>query len=110
MEERLGINDNMTGLNVVAPKLSCNLGNYGAVDGQQKIGKSLPLLQDLAAGYNRSRMSCKLAAIPDMTGNDKDSFPFMKGPDSRICTHRATTKVVRMKHGQNKGQLTFIPG
>lgn len=91
MAERLGMNDHMTVLNVVATKLSCNLRNYGVVDGHQIIGKSLSLLQDLAAGYSSSRLLCKLATIQDMIANhDEDSFPFMKGPDSRMGRHRTT--------------------
>lgn len=91
MAERLGMNDHMTVLDVVASKLSCNLRNYGVVDGVQIIAKSLTLLQDLAAGYSSSRLLCKLSTIREMIANhDEDHFPFMKGPDSRMGRHRTT--------------------
>lgn len=91
MAERLGMKDHMIVLDVVASKLACNLRNYGVVDGVEIIGKSLSLLQDLAAGYSSSRLLCKLATIREMIANhDEDSFPFMKGPDSRMGRHRTT--------------------
>lgn len=91
MAERLGMKDHMTVLDVVASKLACNLRNYGVVDGIQIIGKSLSLLQDLAAGYSSSRLLCKLATVREMIANhDEDNFPFMKGPDSRMGRNRTT--------------------
>lgn len=91
MAERLGMNDHMIVLDVVASKLSCNLRNYGVMDGLDIIGKSLSLLQDLAAGYSSSRLLCKLSTIQEMIANhDEDNFPFMKGPDSRMGRHRTT--------------------
>lgn len=91
MAERLGMNDHLIVLDVVAAKIACNLRSYGVVDGQRIIGKSLGLLQDLAAGYSSSRLLCKLATIREMiTSHDEDNFPFMKGPDSLMGRNRTT--------------------
>lgn len=91
MAERLGMSDHLIVLDVVAAKIACNLRSYGVVDGQEIIGKSLGLLQDLAAGYSSSRLLCKLTTIREMIANhDEDSFPFMKGPDSLMGRNRTT--------------------
>lgn len=91
LSERLGMNDHLVVLDVVASKIACNLRSYGVVDGTEIIGKSLTLLQDLASGYSSSRILCKLMTVREMIANhDEDNFPFMKGPDSRMGRHRTT--------------------
>lgn len=91
MAERLGMNDHLIVLDVVASKIAANLRSYGVVDGVQIITKSLSLLQDLASGYSSSRLLCKLQTVREMIANhDEDNFPFMKGPDSRMGRNRTT--------------------
>lgn len=89
MAERLGMSDHMIVLDVIASKIAYNLRHYGVVDGEQIIDKSLMLLSDLAIGYSSSRLLCKLNTVREMiTSHDEDSFPFMKGPDSKMGRNR----------------------
>lgn len=91
LAERLGMNDHMVVLDVVASKIACNLRSYGVVDGATIIGKSLTLLQDLASGYSSSRLLCKLMTVREMIAtHDEENFPFMKGADQRMGRHRTT--------------------
>jgi exportin-7 len=91
MAERLGMSDHMIVLDVVASKIAYNLRNYGVVDGERIINKSLTLLCDLASGYSSSRLLCKLATVREMIANhDEEHFPFMKGPDSKMGRNRTT--------------------
>lgn len=91
LAERLGMNDHMIVLDVVASKVAYNLRNYGVVDGEKIVSKSLTLLSDLASGYSSSRLLCKLTTVREMVANhDEVHFPFMKGPDSKMGRHRTT--------------------
>lgn len=91
LAERLGMTDHLVVLDVVASKIASNLRSYGVVDGEEIIGKSLTLLQDLAGGYSSSRLLCKLMTVREMISNhDEENFPFMKGPDDRMGRHRTT--------------------
>jgi exportin-7 len=89
MAERLGMSDHMIVLDVVASKIAYNLRNYGVVDGERIVSKSLTLLSDLASGYSSSRLLCKLSTVREMIAvHDEEHFPFMKGPDSKMGRNR----------------------
>jgi exportin-7 len=91
LAERLGMSDHMIVLDVVASKIAYNLRNYGVVDGERIVSKSLVLLSDLASGYSSSRLLCKLATVREMVANHgEEHFPFMKGADSKMGRHRTT--------------------
>lgn len=91
LAERLHMTDHMIVLDVVASKVAYNLRNYGVVDGDRIIVKSLTLLSDLAAGYSSGRLLCKLTTVREMISrHDEDAFPFMKGADSKMGRHRTT--------------------
>jgi exportin-7 len=91
MAERLRMTDHMIVLDVVASKIAYNLRNYGIVDGERIIAKSLTLLSDLAAGYSSNRLLCKLTTVREMIANhDEEHFPFMTGPDAKMGRNRTT--------------------
>eukprot|EP00186_Timspurckia_oligopyrenoides_P005112 CAMPEP_0182444570 /NCGR_PEP_ID=MMETSP1172-20130603/2985_1 /TAXON_ID=708627 /ORGANISM="Timspurckia oligopyrenoides, Strain CCMP3278" /LENGTH=1058 /DNA_ID=CAMNT_0024640159 /DNA_START=44 /DNA_END=3217 /DNA_ORIENTATION=+ len=91
MGEQLGTSDNLVVLNIIASKIACNLRNYGVLSGDVVVSKSLDLLADLASGHSSGRILSKLATIREMLLNhDESSFPFMKGPDSKMGRNRTS--------------------
>jgi exportin-7 len=108
MAERLRMSDHMIVLDVVASKIAYNLRNYGVVDGERIIAKSLTLLSDLAAGYSSNRLLCKLATVREMIANhDEEHFPFMKGPDEKMGRNRTTfyTTLLRILFASGGAEL-----
>ncbi|KAI3436525.1 hypothetical protein D9Q98_005942 [Chlorella vulgaris] len=81
LNERLGLNDHSTVLNIMLSKIATNLKVFGSCEGV--VEQTLTLFQDLAAGYMSGKLLLKLEAIAFLlTHHTSDYFPFLSEPSN----------------------------
>ncbi|KAL4457497.1 hypothetical protein ABPG75_012362 [Micractinium tetrahymenae] len=81
LNERLGLSDHSTVLNVMLSKIATNLKVFASCE--EVVEQTLTLFQDLAAGYMSGKLLLKLDAIAFLlTHHTSDYFPFLTDPSN----------------------------